>query len=302
MDSLLEYVGTDVSSEFVSKVVASVLILTLLSSIRFLVSRQISRRVTDMARLYHFRRTLGYIYSALAIILIGRLWVRGIDSIATFLGLVSAGLAISMHDTVANVAGWLFILGKKPFKVGDRIQIGETAGDVIDIRLFQFSMVEIHNWVDAEQSTGRIIHVPNSKVLREPLANYETGFEYIWHEIPVLITFESDWEKAKEILTRIAVEKTEHLSEGAQEQIRRAAMKYLIFFRQLTPIVYTSVRDCGVLLTIRYIVKPRQRRGSEQEVWETILRAFAQHDDIDFAYPTTRFYTPEGAGPPGRSA
>jgi hypothetical protein len=68
----------------------------------------------------------------------------------------------------------------------------------------------------------------------------------------------------------------------------------LIYFKTLTPTVYTTVRDSGVLLTLRYIVKPRQRRGSEQDIWETILREFARHDAISLAYPTTRFYrTPD---------
>jgi len=96
-------------------------------------------------------------------------------------------------------------------------------------------------------------------------------------------------------------EKGEDLSQGAEEQIRRAAMRYLIYFRKLTPIVYTSVRDSGVLLTLRYIVKPRERRGSEDAIWEAILLAFAEEDDISLAYPTTRFYqageTPRGGNP-----
>ena len=87
--------------------------------------------------------------------------MKGIASLTTFLGLASAGVAIAMHDTIANLAGWFFIISRKPFKVGDRIEIGEIAGDVIDIRIFQFSLVEIGNWVDAEQSTGR--NSPRSK-------------------------------------------------------------------------------------------------------------------------------------------
>ena len=194
-----------------------------------------------------------------------------------------------MHDTIANLAGWIFIITRKPFRVGDHIQIGKITGDVIDTRPFQFSMIEFSNWVDAEQSTGRIVHIPNSMALREPLANYESGFEYIWHEIPVLITFESDWRKAKEILGEIA-DTAAHLSEGAEEQIRRAAMRYLIYFANLTPIVYTAFRENGVLLTIRYIVKPRNRRTSEEMVWESILTAFEAHADISLAYPTARYY------------
>ena len=102
-------------------------------------------------------------------------------------------------------------MSRKPFKVGDRIEIDQITGDVIDIRIFQFSVVEVGNWIDADQSTGRIVQVPNSKVLREALANYQIGFEYIWHEIPVLITFESDWKKAKGLLQKIANDNVENL-------------------------------------------------------------------------------------------
>jgi len=229
---------------------------------------------------------------------VGLVWIEGVGSLTTFLGLASAGVAIAMHDTIANITGWFFIISKQPFKVGDRIQIGDTSGDVIDVRLFQFSMVEIGNWVDADQSTGRIVHVPNSKVLREPLANYQIGFEYIWNEIAVLITFESNWKKAKELLGIIAQKNVKHLSEGAQDQIRRAAEKFFIFYGALTPIVYTTVKDSGVMLTIRYLVNPRQRRSTEQQIWEAILDSFSNETDIDLAYPTTRFYS---LGQPGVS-
>ncbi|NIP82375.1 MAG: mechanosensitive ion channel, partial [Gemmatimonadetes bacterium] len=91
--------------------------------------------------------------------------------------------------------------------VGDRIQIGAHAGDVIDQRIFQFIVLEIGNWVDADQSTGRIIHIPNGLVFREPLANYTRGMQYIWNEIRVLVTFESNWKRAKQILDEIVQER-----------------------------------------------------------------------------------------------
>jgi hypothetical protein len=64
----------------------------------------------------------------------------------------------------------------------------------------------------------------------------------------------------------------------------------MIFYQYLTPIVYTKVMDSGVLLTVRYVCDPRTRRSSENDLWEEILDAFDHYDDIDFAYPTTRFY------------
>ena len=104
------------------------------------------------------------------------------------------------------------------------------------------------------------------------------------------MTFESNWEAAKEILTEVATRHSILESRDAQEQVRKAARKYMILFQHLTPIVWTSVVDNGVTLTVRYISEPRKRRSSEGAIWEDVLRAFAARDDVDFAYPTTRFY------------
>lgn len=166
----------------------------------------------------------------------------------------------------------------------------KLSGDVIDTRIFEFTIMEIGNWVEADQSTSRIIHNPNGKVFTEALANYGKGFEYIWNEISVLVTFESNWERAKEILLKIGKKHTEHLSKSAERKVKEVSKRYMIFYSHLTPIVYTSVKESGILLTIRYLCGPRRRRISEHEIWEDIVEEFSRHDDIDFAYPTQRFY------------
>ena len=214
-----------------------------------------------------------------------------------FLGLLSAGLAIALKDPLTNIAGWLFITTRKPFSVGDRIQMGDNIGDVIDLRLFQFAIMEVGNWVDADQSTGRIIHIPNGNIFLQPQANYTKGFEYIWNEIPVLVTFESNWESAKSILEKIINRHAEHLTKTVEKQLKEATKKYLITYDHLTPFVYTSVRDSGVLLTIRYLCDVRKRRSSEHAIWEDVLREFAKNKDIEFAYPTTRFFNQRLEGP-----
>ncbi len=268
--------------------------------IRALILRVINRNVEDARALYRWRKAISYIAFGIALAIAMRVWFPGLRGVSTFLGLLSAGLAIALRDPIVNLAGWAFILWRKPFEVGDRIQIGDHAGDVIDVRIFQFTLMEIGNWVDADQSTGRVIHVPNGKVFTDTTANYTKGFQHIWNEIPVLVTFESDWEKAKAILIDIANRRAESLSSTAQQRLRKAAQKYMIFYSNLTPVVYTSVVDSGVLLTIRYLTAPRQRRGSSEAIWEEILRAFARCDDIDFAYPTQRFYQNPVEGKPGR--
>lgn len=281
-----------------AKLIDTLAILLILGVLRLLAVYLVNRRTEDATLRYRWRKTSAYVAGVLGILVIAPMWLAGVRSLATFLGLFSAGLAIALQDPVSNLAGWLFIVWRQPFKVGDRVQVGSHAGDVIDVRLFQFSLLEIGNWVAADQSTGRILHVPNRKVFSDVVANYSQGFEYIWHEIPVLITFESNWKQAKVILQEIANRQAAHLSQAAAERIRQATRRYMIMYSKLTPIVYTRVEANGVLLTIRYLCEVRRRRSTEQEIWEAVLRAFAERPDIEFAYPTRRLFAPwlEGKG------
>lgn len=290
------------SPQLQAKLLQSLLTILFLWVLHRLVKRIQTRWTDDPSVLYRWRKTSSYIASGLGVLLVGGVWFEGIQSLSTFLGLLSAGVAIALKDPIVNLAGWAFILWRKPFEVGDRIQVGDHRGDVIDQRIFQFTLMEIGNWVDADQSTGRIIHIPNGLVFTQVQANYSRGFQYIWDELPVLVTFESNWQKAKRILQEIASKRAEHLSAAAEQTVKQAARKFMIFYNRLTPIVYTSVKDSGVLLTIRYLCEPRQRRSVQQEIWEDILVSFAQCDDIDFAYPTSRFYSNLTEGKPGARA
>ncbi len=283
-----------------SKLLKSIIIILGFIIINKIINRIVISKTEDVYYRYRWRKTQDYITFFIGFLLITSLWIDEFKSLLTFFGLLSAGIAIALKDPVTDLAGWFFIIWRKPFEVGDRIQLGDHAGDVIDVRIFQFTIIEIGNWVDADQSTGRIMHVPNSKVFVEVLANYSIGFNYIWHEIGVLVTFESDWKKAKELLMTIVNDKSENISKSAERKIKDASKKYMIFYKKLTPIVYTSVKDSGVMLTMRFLCDPRQRRGKEQAIWEEVLNVFSENKDIDFAYPTQRFYNNPIEGKPGQ--
>ncbi len=232
-----------------------------------LVLAVVYRRVTDPWKRYRWRKTITYITLAIAVLVIGREWLKGFTSLATFLGLASAGFAIALKDPLTNLAAWAFIVWRRPFEVGDRIEVA------------------------TDQSTGRIIHIPNQLIFTEPVANYDKGFKYIWNEVPVLVTYESNWRKAKEILTAIAFKHAEHLTAEAERDLLAASQQYLINYRKLTPIVYTSSSASGILLTIRYLIEPRRRRGTVSAIWDDILTEFATAKDIDLAYHTVRSFS-----------
>ena len=301
MDTLANWISqiTKLSPGVQENLYTSVIIILILWLTRTLVMSIVWRRVEDVRLRYRWRKTSKSVAAVIGLVLVGRVWFEGIQSLTTFLALVGVGLTIALKDVVTAIAGWFFIVWRRPFYVGDRIQIGQHAGDVIDIRIFKFILMEIGNWVDADQSTGRVLHIPNGMVLTDVVSNYSRGFQYIWDELPVLVTFESNWRKAKTILQEIATKHAQHSSEVAQKRIQEASRRFMISYSVLTPTVHTSVANSGVLLTIRYLCEPRTRRGTAETIWEDVLQQFADHNDINFAYPTRRFYDNQREGVQG---
>lgn len=263
-------------------------IITVVIVVKNLLLRGLHKRIESQELYFKSKRAVNGV--AFLIVSLGLIfvWIETGDSFITVIGLFSAGLALALKDILLNIAGWLYILLRQPFLIGDRIEISGIKGDVIDQNIFKFRVVEIGNWVHAEQSTGRIIHIPNYKIFTDPLANYTLGFDYIWNEIRVLVPFESDWKKAKKIMYEVLHGLADDLSIDMQQQIRKASRKYMVYYNNLNPIIYTDVTDSGVRLTMRFICKPKERRVIDEKIWEALLDRFNEEPDVDFGYPTMR--------------
>ena len=272
-------------------VLISVAVVIVIWLIRKTILRFVTSRADEPQIIYNWRKGTDYVALSLGTLILGSIWFEmGSRSLATYLGLLSAGLAIALQDPIINLVGWIFIITRRPFELGDRIQIAENAGDVIDIRFLQFSMLEINGWVDADQSTGRVLHIPNKYIFNYVTASYSKGISYIWNEVPVEITFESDWKLAKKLMLKLAEAHDLSPTKDMHQHMREAAKRYPISYANLSPTVYTKVNPSGVLLTLRYLCEPRKRRNTEQAIWEDVLDMVAAQPNIDFAYPTQRIY------------
>lgn len=295
MDDIVRYLtGLWKTNPLIAKIAYTLAIVIAITAARTVAHRVIWKKTDDVHARYTALKVSANAMAAIALISVGLVWISDWRQVVTYLGLVSAGIAIALKELISDVAGWLFILSRRPFVTGDRIEIGGTSGDVVDIRMFQFTVLEIGNWVRSDQSTGRVIHIPNGAVFTQQLANYTRGFEYIWNEIPVLITFESDWKRAKRILQSIVESYAASQDTSVEDKIREASKRYLIVYANLKPIVYTRIEESGVLLTLRYLCNPRKRRDSENTIHEAILAAFSGEAGIDFAYPTRRILAESG--------
>ncbi len=271
-----------------NKIISSAIAIFIIWILKLIILKIVWKNTDNIKVRYSWRKVTSYSMIIIMIFVLVKIWFKGFDNLATFFGLLAGGIAITLRDILASIAAWMFIIIKKPINLGDRIEIGKITGDIVDIRLIQFTIMETGNWVDADQSTGRIIHIPNHLILTEHLANYSRGFHYIWNEINILLTFESDWKEAKQLFRALLDDLSDLQPSIARNNVKEASKKYLIYYNKLTPIVYTTVKSDGIQLSLRYLCEPRKRRNSENNIWENILDIVENNENINFAYNTSR--------------
>jgi len=262
----------------------------------YLIIRLVNRRVEDFNTRHKTRKAIIYSFTAATIIILVSIWFKNLRGLGVALGFFTAALALALSSVILCFVGWIYIVIRRPFDIGDRIEIEGIKGDVIDIRIFHTVLLEIGNWVGGEQSTGRMLYIPNSVAFSKNIFNYTMGFPFIWNEIAVTVTFESKWDKAKEILLKHGRAHSEKIQDQVSTMIKKMVRSYPIYFRHLTPIVYTRIDASGVTLFLRYLTDVRARRGTETEISQAILKDFASEPDVAFAYPTQRIV---GIGPGG---
>jgi small-conductance mechanosensitive channel len=280
-------------TEATARLIFSVGFIVVLALIRVAILRFVKRKIEDPAVAYRTNKVVGYSVWILGLIVLIFIWAEG-GGLATYLALVSAGLTIALAEPIKDLAGWLFIVTRRPFHIGNRIEVDGHIGDVADIRAFRYSMIEIGNWVDADQSTGRLIHIPNGTVFTSPIANYSEGFEFVWHEVEMLVTFESDWEAAERIVAAALEEHApHHQPERAQQELRETMAEYRFKFSHTAPATYVAVKDSGVLVIGRILVEVKERRRVDNALWRSILHGIAAEPSVEFAYPTVRTFLPD---------
>jgi len=270
--------------------------ITLVTVIIIIVSRLFSnaaaRYVQSEEKKREIRKWARYITICFVILWILILYNSHVQKDSPFylfiIGIFLAFIAIGLKDLSANFEGWMIIISNKGFKNGDRIKVGTAKGDVIDIGILRTIIAEIGEWAGGDQSTGRLISMPNSTVLSNEIYNYTQGYEYIWDELRVLITFESNWKKAESILNEIALEDFNQKKEQIEENLKAVQSRYLLRYNYITPKVYVNIKDSGVELSIRYLVRVRRRRTLQDIIIRDILNRFGNEPDIDLAYPTIR--------------
>jgi len=187
---------------------------------------------------------------------------------AGFLGVI---LGWALQKPITGIAAWMMILTRKPFRVGDRVIIGDVKGDVIDITLTHIYIDEAGGTVTAEEKSGRTLMVPCSTLFEKNLINYTLTDDFILDEVITAITYESDIKKAR----RLCVD-------AANEVLRTKR-------RKLPQKPYTRIlfAPSGIDIKTRYYSTAGEREAIHSKITQTIFDKIAKNKKVEIAYPHT---------------
>jgi small-conductance mechanosensitive channel len=212
---------------------------------------------------FNLRRVLNLV-TFLAIVIIGLTvvsanWYTALVS----LGVLSLILGFALQTPITSLIGWVYLLIRQPYRVGDRIEIGSARGDVIDVSYLDTTLWEFGGpYLSTQHPSGRIIKFPNSLVLNETVYNYSWPlFPYIWNEIKFNIAYDSDLEfvaqSMKDVVTEELGEKMMDLVSVYRELLRQTPVDELQIQEQ--PVVHFRPSDNTWLEAIvRYLVHPKE--------------------------------------------
>jgi small-conductance mechanosensitive channel len=236
------------------------------------IKRYTTEREFKAEGVHLFLRTWRYAWIAT----IGILAVISLSGSLSALGL-SAGffgmmLGWSLQAPVTGIAAWLMIILKRPFRVGERVIIAGIVGDVTNITLTHVILDQVGGTIGSEDRSGRGVLIPNAILFQSVIYNYTLESKYILDEVPVRITFDSDWDETERILLDAARQVTaETIAETGQEPFIRAE-----FF------------EAGILVRLRYQTTPSERPRVSNLIVKILFNEINKSDRVHFCYPHTK--------------
>lgn len=212
---------------------------------------------------------LGYFLLAFVTVLY---FTGSIKDFTVTLGLLSAGLAFTLQELILSIAGSVYIFVVKVYEPGDRIEINGIKGDVIDVDSIYTTMMEIGQWVESDNYTGRIVKLSNAFVFKGPVYNYSKDFPFIWDEFNLPIRYGSDIELAKAIIIKAATTTLAEYTKASKEQWKDVVTKYYIEDAMVEPTLATTLTDNWVKFNLRYIVDYKKRRVTKHVLNDLIRK------------------------------
>ncbi len=271
----------DAAKYWLPRLIFAGIVLIIAAMIAAVFSR-LSGRLAHDQRGYALLRTTSYVIWLVAIMIAVAVMVPDLGAFAISAGLIGFGITLALQRPILCFVGWIWVTTRHLYRIGDRVRIGEVRGDVIEISLLTTFLWEFGSeWISADQPSGRMISIPNSAVLEQPIYNYTRDFPYVWDEVTINVAQEADWKFAIEILQKVADEiigdaRMAKLIAQYESELAKTPLKITLSRK---PSVHAVVGESWIDFTVRYLVDVRRMRRTRTIFYERILEEFSKHPD-----------------------
>jgi small-conductance mechanosensitive channel len=223
-----------------------------------------------------------FMFAVVVLVIIG--FGESLGTIGITLAFVSALFSWGVRNPIMNLAAWLMIVLRRPYRIGDRVILGGITGDVKDITMTYTVLEQVGGTVSGEEKSGRGVMIPNLHLFNWTVINYTADDKYILDEAPVRLTYDSNIDLAEQIMICHAWEATADAIQETGEQ----------------PYVRFELIPSGVIGRVRYRVLAVDRQKSSTEIVNGIFKEFSQTEGIRFAHVTSdaSFVPRDGQPPP----
>jgi small-conductance mechanosensitive channel len=272
--------------DIILKLLSSLLVLLLTMVANRVLRSVLKARVKDPTQAHTLNmvvRNSVFLVGSAVILLI---WLGAGSDLTVAMGILGAGIAFASQEVIGSFAGYVNIVTGNLFRIGDRVRIGHVTGDVLDVSILRTTVMEIGEWIQADQYTGRLVTVANRVVFSDPVFNYTQHWPYLWDEITIPITYNSDWRRAGELMLEHGREYTAHLQAQAEAQLRSLGNTYPVQEATVEPTLYLVMTDNWIELTLRYVVEAQARRQVKAQLHHELLQHFESEAEITVASAT----------------
>src|SRR5271167_1768946 len=268
-----ESIGRLVSLPLAVKLLAAVLGIVVIHVTFRSLEKRLPRHFSRGDARYRVRKFVIFLGYVIGILFMAILFGDRLGRLSFTLGIAGAGVAVALQEVIVGIAGWIAIGVGKLYGVGDRIQIGDTKGEVIDTSPLRTTLMETGHGVSGDLYSGRIASIPNGAVIKGPTFNYSQGFRFVWDEIKVRFTLDSDHVFAREMLLQIASESVSDYVAKTEQSWEHVTDDFRIANLRREPTVTLVVVDGGyVEFTVSYIVDYLKRTVTKDQLFTRILK------------------------------
>ncbi len=258
------------------KIVLAVMLISLVLLATRLLKKILNRKIEDKTTVFNFNRIADLFASLLILgIILSMLFANWYAAMLSF-GIVSLVLGFALQNPITSFFGWLYILIRKPYEVGDRIRIGNVYGDIINVSYIDTTLWEFNgDYLSGDHPSGRIIRFTNSKVFSEFIYNYSWPlFPFIWNELNLFIRYESDFKFTSDTIKRVVE------AEIGEAMVRRVKRFKIILkdtlvdeldVNEYPSVILKAHENTWIEVIVRYLVEPKNSGRVRKKLFEVVM-------------------------------